>query len=1578
MERNDVGKIILAGDSRFLVLALFDDYFNMVDHLEVILYTHAAWIPREMLLKHLTELYKSGLESFPEFLNMAASYGSEAKEAVSTKGIHQAIKTRVLEILHTWIETCPTDFSKSSRAPVSLHQSLESFLFSIMESNEGSEYNAAELVISTLNLAVRTVKGGYHGRVASTPVPAPKISLKQTDPKLICALDIPPAVLTAQLAIRDFKILKSLTAAHLVVSRPTYSIRSARSLLNETFEEIINASSDALTAAKSEENETERKSSKRASASSDPVSKALQSTQKFVGWVITEVVTSPNLNARIILLGNFIDVAHRCYELRNYHSTHAIHMALSSAPVARLNDTWKALSSEHTYLWSKIGSRLSNLVDFFDECVAAPSPKVMPLLPSLQLLGQQHATGDRRGRRHFKSANSSSPHGVVEVSMSTSNTSTNATQNTTDKCVNFAKYRGLAQILKPLLSAHHHHSTGYPFSDLSSSIVLSFLDSHLTHLKYEQLWTCSKNIEHGPIASNWNNGADSSAEEDDDISIDSQSSEEERAGASSSSNPSQLRDGHRRQKNIEIVPPNARPRSSAVAAPLPLFKLKPTSSSETHGMSSEAGSSHSMSGDESLGLKPKRNRPRSHMVSSGEVSAALLGIETSSVKSSGATSVASGSSISTSSSSTSSTYGSTPSSRGSSTNIVSKNLHVSSPASTSVNTEDVTREKALKDLQNEVRSKWTRPWTQCSVGADLPRFVRKMVVVNEMNGEIIFAGGGDRESALAENSQKFSPSGASSANATGSNSPHSPSQHHVSTFELIPELLRSFAIALDSKKDAKAMDKSLDLYFPPSSSQTNLNTSTGIDASRSQNNQSNQSHHGSGNAKESGGGDIAKETDRFCREILGEHSKVSSLLKVTASQGIVAPAWMKLRLFILSRFGFKDVKRGWLIAVSFNESRVTVVHRRREASNEETTGVPNFEFSWEFSMVFNKKMEKLEHASFSIVNMNVSPHLPERNLATLRATIQDWFLPGTDAFPCLSLFPAATLPIITNAISLQNPWINASGSSSMSSSSRDKKDKKRKSLGTRTREFLLSRQPKSQSNTHVVVPVQELQGPHVSIADTYVDMEIPSTPTKGGKRILKTFKSNDSSNSTQTVEAQGSVDSGGSNPNEEHNRYSDVSAMEKVRPTLVRRLSDSSSEFAADTRRKKTFGEDDAPVPKNSSKGKGGDHSDTEVTKSHSKSEIRKLRRSGEVTGSGSNLQVSSGNAVSSAVSFKDQSGDTDAGGSIAGSPSPSITLKRKKRGSISEVKVRSKSRSKSSGSANSAPTLESKTGHMNSGGLNSPQNSLNSNNLTSNLTNLSLNPQHQQQNQNQQQHHHYGSTDDMVSTEDDDDEGLEDSDKSMSWSTDSSWSSLDSRGSTPSSTNTRKSSLSNSKGRARAMSTESEGRSGPKNRKTIRQQGSTGSLTTPSTSIQAHSSPMLTSTAPLPNPLLSHGGGSFHSLSSFNLGGSGIITPTSSLNSSSASVGLGLASPKASPAIPRRKSIDLRISSPVLSTHSSASSFGSHALSSNTSDRPQTPGRKKSISSSSKDASLGISSPALSRKEKRKSEHSSRKDAVE
>eukprot|EP01120_Amphizonella_sp_Union-15-10_P015301 TRINITY_DN7848_c0_g1_i1.p1 TRINITY_DN7848_c0_g1~~TRINITY_DN7848_c0_g1_i1.p1 ORF type:complete len:928 (+),score=179.16 TRINITY_DN7848_c0_g1_i1:62-2845(+) len=118
--------------------------------------------------------------------------------------------------------------------------------------------------------------------------------------------------------------------------------------------------------------------------------------------------------------------------------------------------------------------------------------------------------------------------------------------------------------------------------------------------------------------------------------------------------------------------------------------------------------------------------------------------------------------------------------------------------------------------------------------------------------------------------------------------------------------------------------------------------------------------------------DLSKCCHKYLTELLGENSKVTTLLKVTCSQGILSPAWVRLKLFILQDFPFKDVKSGWKIYVIFEDDKVIVAHRKKERSTEQSlSGHSIFQFTWELQMIFDLSLTTLQQSNLTLSSLNI-------------------------------------------------------------------------------------------------------------------------------------------------------------------------------------------------------------------------------------------------------------------------------------------------------------------------------------------------------------------------------------------------------------------------------------------------------------------------------------------------------------------------------------------------------------------------------------------------------------------------------
>jgi len=136
---------------------------------------------------------------------------------------------------------------------------------------------------------------------------------------------------------------------------------------------------------------------------------------------------------------------------------------------------------------------------------------------------------------------------------------------------------------------------------------------------------------------------------------------------------------------------------------------------------------------------------------------------------------------------------------------------------------------------------------------------------------------------------------------------------------------------------------------------------------------------------------------RFIIEVLGENNTLVTLLKSAASQGVLSPAWVRLKLFLLVDFPFKDAKeKGWVIVIEFSSSEVRIIHKKKERSTEETSGdgTPDFEFCWELTLVFPLAMDKLIRTEFVISSYRIGDSMPKEQQTDFKTIMEQYKGPG--------------------------------------------------------------------------------------------------------------------------------------------------------------------------------------------------------------------------------------------------------------------------------------------------------------------------------------------------------------------------------------------------------------------------------------------------------------------------------------------------------------------------------------------------------------------------------------------------------
>jgi len=134
--------------------------------------------------------------------------------------------------------------------------------------------------------------------------------------------------------------------------------------------------------------------------------------------------------------------------------------------------------------------------------------------------------------------------------------------------------------------------------------------------------------------------------------------------------------------------------------------------------------------------------------------------------------------------------------------------------------------------------------------------------------------------------------------------------------------------------------------------------------------------------------DLGRLVQNFIQRV-GENTKLVRLFNACSSQGIIAPAWLYLRLSVLQDFPFKDTKQSWVIYIVLKQTNIIVLHQRKEVSACTRPGTCDFEFTWEIKMTFDNNMEVLKSTQFGIVNFNVIA-MSQKEQEHFKESIEPW------------------------------------------------------------------------------------------------------------------------------------------------------------------------------------------------------------------------------------------------------------------------------------------------------------------------------------------------------------------------------------------------------------------------------------------------------------------------------------------------------------------------------------------------------------------------------------------------------------
>lgn len=98
---------------------------------------------------------------------------------------------------------------------------------------------------------------------------------------------------------------------------------------------------------------------------------------------------------------------------------------------------------------------------------------------------------------------------------------------------------------------------------------------------------------------------------------------------------------------------------------------------------------------------------------------------------------------------------------------------------------------------------------------------------------------------------------------------------------------------------------------------------------------------------------------------LGEFHFISKLLKAASSQGVIAPVWLFLKSLI-PELNFIDKSNTWRISINFTSAHVIVNHEKTQ-----TNLARDFEFTWQYSLLFKREDITLTKVKFNVMRLNI-------------------------------------------------------------------------------------------------------------------------------------------------------------------------------------------------------------------------------------------------------------------------------------------------------------------------------------------------------------------------------------------------------------------------------------------------------------------------------------------------------------------------------------------------------------------------------------------------------------------------------
>jgi hypothetical protein len=234
-------------------------------------------------------------------------------------------------------------------------------------------------------------------------------------------------------------------------------------------------------------------------------------------------------------------------------------------------------------------------------------------------------------------------------------------------------------------------------------------------------------------------------------------------------------------------------------------------------------------------------------------------------------------------------------------------------------------------LCQEVREKMAKPVEKLPVHLDLPRLARKMDIIYD-NQLILEAKEGGEDQYFMDNEERMKRT------SEQKEAPLNP--HEVNS--VMREIFVTLAQHLDNEQVLQSIQDNFGTYIT-----SKPNT------------------------------DVSRHLLDFLLEVVGNNNSTIGVLKAS-NQSILAPAVIRLKSTVGSKFPYKDIRGGWriVISISSSEDLITITHRRWEQSFQ----AGQFKFSWEFKLYYDLAVLNLKKCEICVTNVIASDESLRKDL----------------------------------------------------------------------------------------------------------------------------------------------------------------------------------------------------------------------------------------------------------------------------------------------------------------------------------------------------------------------------------------------------------------------------------------------------------------------------------------------------------------------------------------------------------------------------------------------------------------------